>query len=1295
MEEDQFKSARLIPNNEEISAKLNERIDHKPIAIVGMAGIFPKANNLQEFWNNIVNKIDCITDVPASHWKIEDYYSPDPNEPDKTYCKRGGFIPDIDFNPLEFGLPPNILEVTDVSQLLSLVVAKEAMEDAGYGESRKFDRSKTGVVLGVAGGQKLITPLTARLQFPIWDKVLKSHGLSESERQAIIEKIKLAYIGWEENSFPGMLGNVIAGRVANRLDLGGINCVVDAACASSLAALQMAISELESHRSDMIIAGGVDTDNSIFMYMCFSKTPAFSKQQQIRPFDQQSDGMLVGEGIGMIVLKRLEDAQRDHDRVYATIQGIGTSSDGKFKSIYAPRARGQALALRRAYQYAGFTPASVGLIEAHGTATVVGDQVEFASLQEVFSDANPPKQSIALGSVKSQIGHTKAAAGIASLIKVALALHHKILPPTINVTKPNPKLNIEDSPFYVNTETSPWFPSDEITPRRAGVSSFGFGGTNFHVVLEEANRDHETAYRLHPVPASILIYGATPAQLLIRCETLLLQLKSETGLENYQTLIKDCHSLKLPRMAARIGFVAASLGEACEVLQSAIALLKEQPTLESWEHPKGIYYRGCGIASQGKVVALFAGQGSQYLNMGKELAINFPQIRQSYAQMDRILEKEGLSPISSIVFPPPVFEPEQKQAQANRLNNTENAQPAIAALSVGLYKILQQAGFRPNFVAGHSFGELTALWAAGVFRDQDYFSLVKMRGQAMASPADENCDGGAMLAVQGDITEIGEIVKEFPGVTVANWNANNQVVLAGSSPPIAQIQPILTTRGYRVIPLPVSAAFHTPLVGYAQKPFADALNTVTFNSPQIPVYSNTTTNPYPHHPHAIEKTLAEHLLNPVRFKEEIENIYAAGGSIFVEFGPKNTLTQLVKNILEGKPHVAVALNLGQRSASAQEKIVPSKDRDRQLREAVLQLRVIGLNLQDIDPYQLEIPVRSQTYPELNVKLNGNNYVSEKTKSAFEQALNHHPLPVEKTIELMPTEPINPTNLSTNNGECIIKKDKSQESLDYSKSPHPGVPVSNFSVSHPNHLENNMETSLNQYQTEIFASTERMMMGLQEHQAQLLKVHEEYLKHQAQYSQQCLYLMQQQYAFLAGNSVANPVPDVSNTMITAPSELPNSHVLATNNPAILQTALSPISTSFTPPIPEKLDQTIEELPTDTGIKIATEPNILNAPQEPSEPVTPPVIVPAPEVDLTPLKTALLEVVSEKTGYPTAMLELEMDMEADLGIDSIKRVEILGAMQELFPDLPSVTPEDIGELRTLGQIVEYMGKKKIVP
>ena len=250
--------------------------------------------------------------------------------------------------------------------------------------------------------------------------------------------MKLAYVGWNENAFPGAIGNVVAGRIANRLDLGGTNCIVDAACGSSLAAVNAAISELALGRADMMITGGVDTDNSILTYMCFSKTPAFSKGDRLRAFSEESDGMLVGEGIGMLVMKRLKDAERDHDRIYAVIRGVGTSSDGHYKSIYAPRPSGQAKAVKRAYQNAGYPHTSIGLIEAHGTGTMAGDPAEFEGLCEVYSEDNIEKQSVALGSVKSQIGHTKATAGAASMIKAALALHHKILPATINVSRPNP-----------------------------------------------------------------------------------------------------------------------------------------------------------------------------------------------------------------------------------------------------------------------------------------------------------------------------------------------------------------------------------------------------------------------------------------------------------------------------------------------------------------------------------------------------------------------------------------------------------------------------------------------------------------------------------------------------------------------------------------------------------------------------------------------------------------------------------------------------------------------------------------
>jgi polyketide-type polyunsaturated fatty acid synthase PfaA len=836
--------------------------------------------------------------------------------------------------------------VTDVSQLLSLVVAKEALADAGYGDDREFNREKTGVILGVGGGQKPITPLTTRLQYPIWERVLTSSGIAPADREKIIEKMKLAYIPWEENSFPGMLGNVIAGRIANRLDLGGTNCVVDAACAASLAAVKMAVSELVEGRADTMITGGVDTDNSIFMYLSFSKTPAFSKVNETKPFDIDSDGMMIGEGVGMVVLKRLADAERDGDRIYAVIKGVGSSSDGKFKSIYAPRPAGQAKAIRRAYEDAGFSPTTVGLVEAHGTGTPTGDPGEFAGLTEVFGHNNPRKQYIALGSVKSQIGHTKAAAGAASLIKTALALHHKVLPPTINVSQPNPKFDIENSPFYLNTTTRPWIQPAGNLPRRAGVSAFGFGGTNFHFALEEYTGDHAHAYRLHSVGQPILLTASSPDQLLAQCEWQLAHLHGESGAAHFADLAQASASVSLPAEATRLGFVADSPAEAREQLQQAIKLLQANPQAQSWEHPKGIFYRQAGLPTEGKVVALFPGQGSQYLDMGKELAVNFPAVRQAFAHIDGLFAAGRQPALSGVVYPKPVFDPAARTAQAKTLEQTAHAQPAIGAFSFALYQILRQAGFAPNFVAGHSFGELTALWAGGVINETDYFTLMKARGQAMAPPSDPGFDAGTMVAVKGDIAQLQTEIKNLPGVVIANFNSNQQVVLAGANPAMNSARQQLEAKGYFVTPLPVSAAFHTPLVGHAQQPFARAIERAAFTPPTIPVYTNITGQPYPSDPRAIQTALEQHILKPVLFKQEIENIYAAGGSIFVEIGPKNVLTNLVKNILGDKPHLAIAVN-----GSAK------KPDDRQLREAYVQLGWPGCPCGRSIPTSLNCPPR--------------------------------------------------------------------------------------------------------------------------------------------------------------------------------------------------------------------------------------------------------------------------------------------------------------------------------------------------
>ncbi len=1269
-----------------------------PVAIIGMAGIFPQAKNLQEYWDNIFNKIDCITDVPLSRWDPADYYDPNPAAQDKTYCKRGAFIPDIDFDPGEFGLPPNILEVTDVSQLLGLVVARDVLEDAGYGENNPLLRDTTGVILGFGGtNSKLFTPLMARLQYPIWEKALRVSGVSDDDAQKIIAKIKSAYVNWEENSFPGVLGNVVAGRIANRFDLGGTNCVVDAACASSLAALRMAVSELVQGHADMMITGGIDTDNSISTYLCFSKTPAFSKSDYPKPFDAESDGMMAGEGLGMLVIKRLEDAKRDGDRIYAVIRGIGSSSDGRYKSIYAPRPDGQTRALRRAYQMAGFDPLSVGLIEAHGTGTVAGDPAEFSGLKEAFIDPDQMTrgQHIALGSVKSQIAHTKAAAGTASLIKASMALYHKVLPATIHVNQPNPKLGMDQTPFYVNSETRPWIQPADGTPRRAGVSSFGFGGTNFHVVLEEYLAEQEKPYRLHHTAHSLLLSAADPSQLTSAVQKTLDELSSPDAKQVFLNLVNASAELIPPAGDARIGLVADDVESARQLLKIGLDTLQAKPGDDAWENPKGLYYRKTGLETSGKVVATFSGQGSQYVDMGRELAANFPGIRQAFHQMDGLFARDGKKSLSEIVYPPPVYNQPAKDALDKALQSTEHAQPAIGVFSVGLYKLLQSAGFKADFTAGHSFGELTALWAGGVLSDQDYFTLARARGKAMMPPDDPNFDAGAMLAVKGSGEEVKQAIQNFPEITLANWNSNNQVVLAGSKSEIARVQKHLTDKGYSVVTLPVSAAFHTPLVGHAQKPFAAAISSVKFNKPAVPVYSNTTGKPYHTEPKAIQKTLTEHILKPVLFRDEIESIYADGGRIFVEFGPKAVITGLVNSTLGERPHLAVALNPNAK-----------KDSDRQLREAVMQLRVAGLPLRHFDRFEAPLKTPSgKKKSGINVVLNGGLYTSEKTRAYHEKMMNDGfkitsaqtaanpepqkspaPAPVEsepaRPVFSEPVEIKLPTAVQTESINLAPDLNALEELISKFESHQ-----NNLARTHEQYLANEREytqafTQLTQQETELVSTAgtnlpalekvmtilqtlERSMERFHEHQAETLRVHESYLNNQTEISRTFVNLIQ--------SSRSSPTsPAAAPQVVRTPVRHNGNHAEHT------EAALTRPAQSVMINQPE----------------VVKAPPAGSAPPVKAAPVPSPVMTApaasAPEIKLDAIAKTLLEVVSEKTGYPTEMLEPGMDMEADLGIDSIKRVEILGAMQEHYPALPKIDPEALAELRTLGQVTEHLGK-----
>ncbi|MGH2843012.1 MAG: polyketide synthase, partial [Solirubrobacteraceae bacterium] len=465
--------ARLGPQLDTATAQVREPAGPPPldVAIVGMAGMFPDAPDLASFWANVVAGANAVTEVPAERWDAEIYYSAEATGRTAgamTPSKWGGFLPKIPFDALRYGIPPASLTSIEPVQLLALEAARRALADAGY-EHGNVEHSRTSVVFGAGAGGDLSNAMTLRSLLPAY--------LGEIPPELAAQLPLMT-----KDSFPGMLANVVAGRIANRLDLGGANYTVDAACAASLAAVHAGCRELVSGASDMVLCGGADLRNCISDYLFLAGVHALSPTGQCRAFDAAADGIAIGEGVACVVLKRLDDAERDGDRIYAVIKGVGSASDGKSRGVTAPLPEGQRTALERAYRNARISPADVGLLEAHGTGTVLGDSTELRALTELFTDAGAAPGSCALGSVKSQIGHTKCAAGLAGIVKAALALHTGIRPPTLHVTTPNTEWQAASSPFSFSSVARPWaaLPAERV----AGVSGFGFGGTNFHVVLQ-------------------------------------------------------------------------------------------------------------------------------------------------------------------------------------------------------------------------------------------------------------------------------------------------------------------------------------------------------------------------------------------------------------------------------------------------------------------------------------------------------------------------------------------------------------------------------------------------------------------------------------------------------------------------------------------------------------------------------------------------------------------------------------------------------------------------------------------
>jgi acyl transferase domain-containing protein/NAD(P)-dependent dehydrogenase (short-subunit alcohol dehydrogenase family)/acyl carrier protein len=911
-----------------------EETAYRAIAIVGAGAVLPDAPNVNAFWNNVKNGRYSITEVTPDRWDPAFYYDADHAAPDKTYSKIGGWVRDQVWDPVKWHLPipPRVTDAMDQAQKWAIAASREALEDYGYPQ-RSLNPDRVAVILGnaMAGEKHYLTAL--RVFFPEYAhelaKIASFAALPEEVRGGITRELHdrmgkhLPEI--TEDSMPGELANCIAGRIANIYNFHGPNFICDAACASAMAAMSAAVEGLVANNFDAVVTGGIDRNMGVQTFVKFCKIGALSATGT-RPYAEGADGFVMGEGSAIFVMKRLADAERDGDKIYAVLRGIGASSDGKGKGITAPNPVGQKFCLERAWQNAGLSPATATLMEGHGTSTRVGDVVEAQCITDLLSSQHLPIHSVALGSVKSNIGHLKGAAGAAGMLKTALALRDKVLPPSVHCEHPSPDIDFAHSPLYVNTELKPWnVPSD--TPRRAGVSAFGFGGTNFHLVLEEhiphrltGNGKRSVAVGTLPQTAmnevvmtvkevsSPTVSSASPSA----CKTplrgaLLIGAATESGLaERLRAIMNDAQSGRAPAPAApaeadlrapqRMAIDYADAGDLADKSAKALkALAANQPAVWKALRAQGIF-RGQGPAA--KVAFLYTGQGSQYVNMLRPLYTSEPIVTETFAEADRVMTPLLGKPLTDFVFVDQ-SDPVAVAKADDDLRQTAITQPAVLAIDLGLTRLLAAYGIQPDMTMGHSLGEYGALVASGALPFEDALLAVSARGRGMTRVA--VADTGRMAAVFAPLPEVERILKTIDGyVVIANINSDHQAVIGGASDAVTKAMQVLQAAGYEVTPLPVSHAFHTSIVAPASEPLRQELARLRMESPRLPIVANVNGEFYPTGPRVVPQMLdllAKQVASPVQFVKGLRTLYEAGARIFVEVGPKKALQGFAEDVL--------------------------------------------------------------------------------------------------------------------------------------------------------------------------------------------------------------------------------------------------------------------------------------------------------------------------------------------------------------------------------------------------------------
>ncbi len=1114
------------------------------IAIIGMAMHVPGATSHHGFWRNVLDKNVAIREIPADKWDWRLYYSAERNKPDHISSRWGGFMDGLAFDPLRYGIPPKAVPDIAPGQLLTLEMVRRALIDAGY-ETRSFDREHTAVIVaGEDAGGYLGNELIARALAPL---------VSDA---AAVAQVRAHTQGWSEEVFPGILTSVVAGRIANRFDFGGANFTVDSACASSITALSLAVSELSSGRANVAVLAGTDTTQTPYHYTAFSAVSALSPSGKLRAFDQSADGTVLGEGVAAFILKRRIDAERDGDRIYAVIKAVASSSDGKGLGMTAPRPIGQKRALRRAYEAAGHSIAGLGFYEAHGTGTAVGDRAELETVGGLLKDAGAAAQSCALGSVKALIGHAKTAAGAVGLAKVALALHHRTIPPQPGIERPLQPIGQADSPLYVSDGALPWFGDER--PRRAGLSAFGFGGTNAHAVLEEYDPGSAATAGAAAWPAYLFAGSAADKAGLLREIALLERAARHDTPDGASIELFEIAAALAERLdpAAAWGFTLVATGKA--PLLEGLAAIRRHLEDAAQPLPQDAWAGARKAAGAMPLALLFPGQGSQRLQMCRDIAVYMPELRASIEAAEAQAANMLPDRLSRLIYPPAVFDGAAREAQAAKLTNTAVAQIALGAVEAGLIDLLHRLGARPAFAAGHSYGEYAALYAGGAMDRATLFKLSLARGRAMAA-----APAGRMCAVSASREALQPRLAAFPNVVIANINSDKQIVLSGASTEIESLVALLEGEGIPCRLLNVGGAFHSPLMRDAQAPLGAAIAAATLKPPsRLAVHATRDGRPFPDDVLALKSQLAAQMTDAVDFVAQVRGLFAAGARLFVELGPGGVLAHLTKQIL--KDGDARVLHV---------------DDGGGLRGLLRVLAVLWAEGQPLDLARL-LPQAASRPLETLAEL-----------ATREAAITTW------IIDAMQVRPAR--------SDSPFKSHR--PALRDATSPA-AMPASQNNPSQTNHGDNMAAERPPNIGAGSMGGGSELLAAYAEYQATM---------------RQFLQTQEQVMNLMLGGQPAAPIP------YAAPAPMP---VLPAAMPA---------------PVP-------------APVAMAAPAPVAAAPVAAA-----PVAAAAPRLDKSGAEALLRDIVSERTGYPLAMIDLEQDIEAELGVDSIKRLEMIERVLAALP------------------------------